>query len=397
MKISKKLLIITGLIAVSGAILWWGLKDDEPKDKYITTVVKRGDIVQSVDAVGEVFASNLVDVGAQVSGQIKELYVKVGDKVKAGDKIAQIDSIKQQNTLDQQLAALEILEAKLNSAKISVDIALKQYKREQNLAKQNATSQESLENAKDTYSLKLASLKEIEAQIKQTGIEINTARTNLGYTDIRAPFDGVVVSVPVEVGQTINANQTTPTLVNIADLSKMEIRLQVSEGDIPNIKVGNKVEYSILSNNTKKFTAYISSIDPGLTTLSDGKYSTSNSNSSSTSSSSAVYYYAKVNVDNSDEILRIGMTTENKIIIAENKDVLYLPTMAIKSGKDGKFVYIKNGDKIEQRAITTGITNGINTQILSGLSENEEVIYFHLNSASMQNMMNGSKRPMMRF
>lgn len=395
MQISKKILIAVGIAITGGAILWWGFRSEAPKDEYITTVVKRGDIIQSVDAVGEVFARNLVDVGAQVSGQIKELYVKVGDRVKAGDRVAQIDSIKQQNTLNQQLAALEILEARLNSAQISADIALKQYKREQNLAKQNATSEQNLENYKDSYNLKLASLKEIKAQIKQTQIEIDTARTNLGYTDIRAPFDGVVVSVPVEVGQTINANQTTPTLVNIADLSKMEIRLQVSEGDVPNIKIGNRVEYSILSNNTKKYSAQISSIDPGLTTLSDGKYSSSNSNSSS-SSSSAVYYYAKVNVDNSDEMLRIGMTTENRIIIAENKNVLYLPTMAIKSDKDGKFVYIKNGDKIEQRAITTGITNGINTQILSGLSENEEVVYFHLNSANMQNMLNSSKRPMMR-
>lgn len=391
MKISKKLLAIPIIVIAGGAILWWSLRDETPKNEYITTVVKKGDIIQSVDAVGEVFSRNLVAVGAQVSGQIKELYVKVGDRVKAGDKIAQIDSIKQQNTLDQQLAALEILEAKLNSAKISVDIALKQYEREQNLAKQNATSQESLENAKDTYSLKLASLKEIEAQIKQTGIEIDTARTNLGYTDIRAPFDGVVVSVPVEVGQTINANQTTPTLVNIADLTKMEIRLQVSEGDVSNIKVGNKVEYSILSNNSKKYTAYISSIDPGLTTLSDGTYSTNSS-----SSSSAVYYYAKVNVDNSDEILRIGMTTENKIIIAENKDVLYLPTTAIKSDKKSKFVYIKNGDKVEQKSIKTGVTNGINTQIIEGLNEGEEVIYFYLNSTGVQNMMNGSRKPAMR-
>ena len=391
MKISKKLLAIPIIVIAGGAILWWSLRDETPKNEYITTVVKKGDIIQSVDAVGEVFSRNLVDVGAQVSGQIKELYVKVGDRVKAGDKIAQIDSIKQQNTLDQQLAALDILEAKLNSAKISVDIALKQYEREQNLAKQNATSQESLENAKDTYSLKLASLKEIEAQIKQTGIEIDTARTNLGYTDIRAPFDGVVVSVPVEVGQTINANQTAPTLVNIADLTKMEIRLQVSEGDVSNIKVGNKVEYSILSNNSKKYTAYISSIDPGLTTLSDGTYSTNSS-----SSSSAVYYYAKVNVDNSDEILRIGMTTENKIIIAENKDVLYLPTTAIKSDKKGKFVYIKNGDKVEQKSIKTGVTNGINTQIIEGLNEGEEVIYFYLNSTGVQNMMNGSRKPAMR-
>lgn len=391
MKISKKLLAISIIVIAGGAILWWSLRDETPKNEYITTVVKKGDIIQSVDAVGEVFSRNLVAVGAQVSGQIKELYVKVGDRVKAGDKIAQIDSIKQQNTLDQQLAALEILEAKLNSAKISVDIALKQYEREQNLAKQNATSQESLENAKDTYSLKLASLKEIEAQIKQTGIEIDTARTNLGYTDIRAPFDGVVVSVPVEVGQTINANQTAPTLVNIADLTKMEIRLQVSEGDVSNIKVGNKVEYSILSNNSKKYTAYISSIDPGLTTLSDGTYSTNSS-----SSSSAVYYYAKVNVDNSDEILRIGMTTENKIIIAENKDVLYLPTTAIKSDKKSKFVYIKNGDKVEQKSIKTGVTNGINTQIIEGLNEGEEVIYFYLNSTGVQNMMNGSRKPAMR-
>ena len=89
-----------------GAILWWGFRPEAPKDEYITTVVKRGNIIQSVDAVGEVFARNLVDVGAQVSGQIKELYVKVGDRVKAGDRVAQIDSIKQQNTLNQQLAAL---------------------------------------------------------------------------------------------------------------------------------------------------------------------------------------------------------------------------------------------------------------------------------------------------
>ena len=152
-----------------------------------------------------------------------------------------------------------------------------------------------------------------------------------------------------------------------------------------------KAELSGETNNSKKYTAYISSIDPGLTTLSDGTYSTNSS-----SSSSAVYYYAKVNVDNSDEILRIGMTTENKIIIAENKDVLYLPTTAIKSDKKGKFVYIKNGDKVEQKSIKTGVTNGINTQIIEGLNEGEEVIYFYLNSTGVQNMMNGSRKPAMR-
>lgn len=395
MKITKKLALIPLIIIIAFGLWWWSSGDEQGKDEYIQTAVKRGDLTLSVDAVGEVFAQNLVDVGAQVSGQIKELYVKVGDKVKKGDKIAQIDSIKQQNTLDQQLAALDILKAKLNSAKISADIALKQYKREQNLAKNNATSLESLENYKDAYSLKEASLKEIQAQIKQTQIEIDTARTNLGYTDIRAPFDGVVVSVPVEVGQTINANQTTPTLVNIADLSKMEIKMQVSEGDIPKIKVGNKVEYSILSNTSKTYIGAISSIDPGLTTLSDGKYTTT-SNSSSSQASSAVYYYTKVVVDNSNELLRIGMTTQNKIIIDEVKDALYLPVMAVKKDQNGSFVMIKNEDKIEKKAVTTGLNTGLNIEIKSGLNEGDSVIFFHLSADGVKGMISNSRRPMMR-
>lgn len=386
----KKWIIFIILILLVSGFLYYR-KLNEPKDEYITFTVKKGDLVQSVEATGEVFAENLVDVGAQVSGQIKKLYVKVGDRVKKGDKIAQIDSIKQQNNLDIQLSALDILNAKLNSAKISSIIARTQYERESKLFEQNATSESSLENFMNDLSLKNANLEDLKAQIRQTEIQINTAKTDLEYTDIRSPLDGVIVSVPVEIGQTINANQTTPTIVNIADLKKMEIKMEISEGDIGHVKVGDKVEYSILSNIDKKYIGYLSSIDPGLTTLSDGKYTTQTSLTNSTSSNSAIYYYAKLKVNNENNLLRIGMTTQNTIIIRDLKNILILPTSAIKSDQNGNYVLVKKDDKIEQVRIKVGISSSINTQIVSGLNEGDIVINSQLNKDELKKILKAKK------
>ncbi len=335
---------------------------------YLTAQAKRGDIAQSVEATGEVFAANLVDVGAQVSGQIDKLFVKVGDKVKAGDLIAQIDSVKQRNTLSQQEAALESYKAQLNSTKIALGVAKSQYEREKKLYKNKATTSESLENAKSSFSTKEAAVKELQAKIKQTQIEIDTAKTNLGYTKIVAPLDGTVVSVPVEEGQTINAVQSTPTIAMIADLSKMEIKMQISEGDVVQVKAGNRVEYFILSDVNRKFNATLSSIDPGLTTLSDGTYK------SSGSGSSAIYYYAKLFVDNSQEVLRIGMTTQNSIIIQEAKDAIFVPSLAVKTEGEQSVVYVKKNKEVEKRVVKTGVVSSVNTQILSGVEEGEEVV-----------------------
>lgn len=386
--------IIIIVLCVIG-ILFFNSKDKKEQE-LITVTVKKDNLIQSVEAVGEVFAQNLVNVGAQASGQIKELYVKVGDKVKKGDKIAQIDQATQQNRLDQQNAELEILNAKLNSAIIKQDIAKKQYDRELLLAKNNATSKESLENYKNSLSTAEASLKELKSQIKQTKIEIETAKTNLGYTNIVAPLDGTIVSVPVEVGQTINANQTTPTVANIADLTKMEIKMKVSEGDITKVKIGDKVQYSILSETKKKFEGQVSSIDPGLTSLSDGSYSSSayGTSSGSSSSSSAVYYYAKAKINNTDEFLRIGMTTQNTIIVKEIKDALILPTLAIKTDKKGNYVLVKEGEKIQKVRIEVGITTDVNTEILSGLSEGQVVILSQISNTEINKMIGKTKARM---
>lgn len=375
MKKTLKFIVFIVLIFIAIYFLYGKFFKQEEAPKALTTRLEKGDIRGTVTAAGEVYARDLVDVGAQVSGQIKKLYVKVGDKVQKGDMIAQIDSVTQENEIAQQKAQLLIHEANLASAKIAAENAKTQYNRELELYKRNAASKEAVENAKNNAALKEAEQKQIEAQIEQTKLQLSTAETNFGYTKITAPISGTIVSMPVEEGKTVNSNQTTPTIVKIADLSKMEIKMQIAEGDISKVKVGMDVEYSILSDldNIKKAKIY--KIDPGLTTLSDGTYDkTSSGSSSSSSSDSAVYFYAKMLVDNAGNFLKIGMTTENNIIVSEANNTSYLPTSVIKRDAKGDYVTVLNGKEPEQRYVKTGVSDDLNTEILSGLDEKDEVL-----------------------
>ena len=387
-----KILIILLILGVGGYFVYdkfFNIKDE--KVEFITKKAKKGSFSKKVDATGEIFATELIDVGAQVSGQIKKLYVKLGDQVKKGDMIASIDSSTQQNSIDNKEAQLAIYKAQLESAKVALNIAKTQFDRENALFSKNATSKQEFETAKNTYSANSAKIKELEAQIKQTNIELSTAKINLGYTKITVPRDGTVVSVQVEEGQTVNANQTTPTIVNIADLSHVKMKMQIAEGDITKIKVGTPVEYSILSEPTKKFQTTVSSIDPGLTTLSDGSYGSSSSSkssySSSSSSSSAVYYYAQSIVDNKDGILRIGMTTQNELLIANVEDAIIVPSIGIKKDENGTFVYLLKDGKPVKTAVKTGIKDNLDTQIISGINEGDEIITSQGSSSEIAKMI----------
>jgi len=388
----SKILIILLILCVGGYFVYdkfFNIKDE--KVEFITKKAKKGSFSKKVDATGEIFATELIDVGAQVSGQIKKLYVKLGDQVKKGDMIASIDSSTQQNSIDNKEAQLAIYKAQLESAKVALNIAKTQFDRENALFAKNATSKQEFESAKNTFSANSAKIKELEAQIKQTNIELSTAKINLGYTKITAPRDGTVVSVQVEEGQTVNANQTTPTIVNIADLSHVKMKMQIAEGDITKIKVGTPVEYSILSEPTKKFQTTVSSIDPGLTTLSDGSYGSSSSSkssySSSSSSSSAVYYYAQSIVDNKDGILRIGMTTQNELLIANVEDAIIAPSIGIKKDENGTFVYVLKDGKPVKTAVKTGIKDNLDTQIISGINEGDEIITSQGSSSEIAKMI----------
>ncbi|WP_274572396.1 efflux RND transporter periplasmic adaptor subunit [Neisseria leonii] len=369
MKKTAKWLLAAAALAAACAAAWYFTRDDN-RVSYLTETVKRTDISQTVSATGELTSSHWVDVGAQASGQIKRLYVKIGQQIKRGDLIAEIDSTTQLNTLNTQKAKLATHQAQLVSARIALSSAEKKLRREEALWREDATSRAELESAQDALAAARASVAELQSSIRQTKIAINTAESDLGYTRITAPMDGTVVAIPVEEGQTVNANQTAPTIIQLADLSRMLNRMQIAEGDITKVAPGQKVRFTILSEPDTPFETELDSIDPGLTTMSQGSYSTKTD-----TTDSAIYYYARAYVPNPEGRFAIGMTTQNTVEIKSAKGVLAVPTVTVKRREGKTYVRVLDGrDKAVEKEITTGLRDSMNTEVKSGLSEGERVV-----------------------
>lgn len=374
----KKILAIIILVL----LLLFYFFNSKPADKtqYITQHAEKGTISNNVLATGSVNAFQKVSVGAQVSGQITKLSVKLGDKVKKGDLIAEIDSTTQKNDLETAISNLGIYESQLKSKIISLNIAKIQYQRQSYLSRQNAGSKEDLETYKNNLALAQSNVEELQANIKQANIAVSTAKTNLGYTKIVAPLEGVVVSTPVEEGQTVNSNQTTPTIVEIANLDKVKIKAEISEGDITKVKPGQSVTFSILSNPEKQYQTTLNSVDPGPTTLSETSSSSTSTSSSSSTSSSAIYYYGNLIVDNKDNLLRIDMTTQISIAIDKAENVLVIPKIALKSDDRGNYVNILVNNEPLKKYIKTGISDSLNIAVESGISQGDNIITSQLSN-----------------
>ena len=367
-KIMKWVAILIAAVVAVYAV--WSFFQPEEQVKYLTETVKRGNIHQTVSATGEISPSNLVTVGSQASGQIKKLYVKLGQQVKKGDLIAEINSTTQVNTLNTEKSKLETYQAKLVSAEIALNSAEKKYKREAALWKEKATSKEDFESAQDALAAAKANVAELKASIKQTKISINTAESDLGYTRITATMDGTVVAIPVEEGQTVNAVQSTPTIIQLANLDTMLNKMQIAEGDITKVKAGQDISFTILSEPDEPIKAKLDSVDPGLTTMSLGSYT-----ASTDTTSNAIYYYARALVPNPDGKLRIGMTANMVIAVEEAKGVLTIPMTALQTNdKGGDEVQVMIDGKPQPRVVKLGINDGVNTEIKEGLKEGEEVV-----------------------
>lgn len=384
--LSKKNVFLFALVALAalfGCKAWF--KDDPVS--YITEPVIRKNIEKTVNATGEVKAIELVTVGAQTSGKIEYLPVKVGQRIQKGDLIAQIDSTTQENDVNSAKAKLTSLKAQLNAAEISAKIAEKQFVREQRLLKKNAASQEDFENAKDAFEAAKAKVTELKASIAETALALNTAETNLGYTKITAPLDGVVVSVPVKTGQTVNAAMNTPTIVQIADLSQMEILIEISEGDIGKVQTGAKVTYTVLSAPETVYETTLKSIDPGLTLLTNGEYT------EVVGSDEAIYYYGRLVVDNPDGALRIGMTTQNVIYVAQADNVLTVPVLAVKKDGAQSYVNVLTPTGIQRHAVITGLSDGVDIEIKSGVSDHDTVVIAQMSESEVTKKKDKFKRP----
>lgn len=366
--IAAAALLITGLLARH--ILF---SQDGPT--YITSNVTRMDIEESVLASGTMEALKTVDVGAQVSGQLKKLYVKLGDEVRKGQLLAVIDPVLQENSLKDAEASRENVQAQIKAKKALLHQYDLAYKRQKELAAQDAGSRADLETAQAQFDTTRADLAALEAQHRKAKVAVETAKANLDYTRIVAPMDGVVIGIVTEEGQTVNSAQTAPTILKLADLDTMTVKAQISEADVIKVKPGQKVYFTILGDPDTRHYGVLRAIEPA-TEAASSSSSTSSTSSSSSSSSTAIYYNGLFDVRNPDRKLRVSMTAQVAVVLSEARQVLSIPVSALRDkGKNGrqKVKVMVNG-KAEDRTVLVGISNNVNVQVVSGLRQGEKVI-----------------------
>lgn len=372
----KRWIIITLIIVAAIVMIGWAMMHkNEQKPDYITAVAEQRDLQQTVLADGKITASKQVSVGAQVSGQIKSLLVTLGEPIKQGQLIAEIDSMTQQNELKNAEAALENVQAQ-RAAKLAVQANQRAaFSRQQAMLAKNLTPKADYDAAQADLNSTSAEIRALEAQIVQAQIHLDTSKVNLGYTKISSPMDGTVVSIPVEEGQTVNAVQSAPTIIKVANLDTMTVKAQISEADVVNVKPGMKVWFTILGQPNKRYSATLRAIEPAPDSINTDSTSMMTSSSSTSSTSEAIYYYGLFDVANPEHTLRISMTAEVHIVLGEQPDAIVIPSTAldIVDGRTSVQV-VDEQQRVQRREVQVGINNNIEAQITHGLKAGERVI-----------------------
>ncbi len=335
----------------------WGFAS-APAIQWKTATVERGDVEELVTALGTLEPGDYVDVGAQVSGQLTRLYVDVGDSVEQGQLLAEIDASVQQTQVDAGLAELEALRAQLEQRQAELDLAALQYQRQQRLRDANATSEDAFQSAESTLAITRAQIKVLKAQIRQKQASVEGDQANLGYAKIYAPRSGTVVSLDAREGQTLNANQTTPTLMRIADLSVMTISTEVSEADVHRLSAGMPVYFNTLGNGQVRYDSELRQVLPTPEVVNN-----------------VVLYTAEFDVANDDGKLMSGMTAQVFFVVNSARDVLSLPMAAVKPAGRGQWSVRVLNDKGEPQPqrVKVGINNRVRVVIDEGLSEGDTV------------------------
>ncbi|WP_200946490.1 efflux RND transporter periplasmic adaptor subunit [Devosia sp. Root685] len=367
---AKTIAVLLVLVVGGGAAWWYFMGQPEARTVPETIAVTRADIETTVLATGVLQASSLVSVGAEVSGRIEAIHVTLGQDVKKGDLIAEIDSLDQENAVKSAQAALAGIEAQKRNQEAVLVKAEAALKRNQQLSAGSLVSQTDLETAQAAVEQAKAQIDQLAAQGDQAALTVDSAKLNLARTQIVAPSDGTVVALVVEEGQTLNANSSTPTIAKIANLDTMVIKAEISEADVVKVVPGQKVYFTILGEPDNRIEATLREIEPAPTSIS--------SDTTSDSASSAVYYNGLFDVPNADHRLRISMTAEVTIVLADAKDALTLPSSLVtRKGPDGAvmvMVYDPATEETSPRRIEVGLNNNISAQVLSGLEEGDQVV-----------------------
>lgn len=352
-------LLVLALAAAGGVYFYQRVERPSGGPAVETATVELGDIETSVTAIANMQPKTYVDVGTQVSGQLRTIRPDVGDLVRKGDLLAEIDPTVYQTRVAGDRASLDNLRAQLAQAQAQLTLDKLRNERAQQLLKNQTGSKDAADAAEATERISEAKIDALKAQIAQTQATLDGDVANLGYTKIYAPMDGTVVSITAREGQTLNANQSAPIVLRIADLQTMTVTAQVAEGDIPKIKVGTRAYFSTLGLPDRRWEGTVRQIEPTPTIVND-----------------VVLYNVLIDVPNGDLTLMTNMTAQVFFRLGEAKGVTLVPTQALRPGRNGGHmvrVLTENG-AVEPRRVQTGLSNRSMTQVLDGLKVGDRVI-----------------------
>ncbi|TVP93544.1 MAG: efflux RND transporter periplasmic adaptor subunit [Pseudomonadaceae bacterium] len=375
------LLLLISSLLVAG-YFWHNNQQRTPQ--YTTVSVTRGDVEDSITALGTLEPLNSVDVGTQVSGQLKRLHVEPGDEVDAGDLLAEIDPTIYLARVEASTAQLANQRAQLTDRRAQQTLARLQAERQRELFSLDATSEEALQTAEAALLSANAQIEALQAQIRQTESGLKGDQADLNYTRIYAPMPGTVVEQLANQGQTLNANQTAPIVVQIADLATMTVRTQVSEADISRIKPGMPVYFSTLGQPQLRWESSLRQILPTPEIINN-----------------VVLFNALFDVPNPDNALLPKMSAQVFFVRAAAEDVLTVPVAALQPmpntrSSDRFMVRVMHQGIVEEREVRVGVRNRVVAEVIEGLNEGEQVITGQALNASGNNSSGGGMPRRMR-
>lgn len=350
--------VVAAVLAVGG-VSAWRLRGPDVAAQWVTAPVERGDVELAVGAIGTLKARDFVDVGAQVSGQLERLYVAEGDAVVAGDPLAEIDATVLRARVDAGQARVASLDAQIAERAAQLEQARLQLDRDQALHPLGATSTQALEAAQAQFAAVGAQRAALLAQRDEAQSTLDADRANLGFARILAPMSGTVTTVLARQGQTLNANQVTPVILQVADLSTMTVWTQVSEADVGLLTPGMPVYFTTLGSDERRWESTLREILPAPEVLNN-----------------VVLYRALVDVPNPDGALRLEMTARVRFLRGQARDVLRVPVAAVAGNADaaeGRVRVLSDG-AVASRSVQTGLRSRQWVEIRAGLEQGELVV-----------------------
>lgn len=367
---SRRTLVIAAAVAVllAGAAVAFHMFGRESEAPPTIVTVSQGDVERTVTSLGKLQPKDYVDVGTQVSGQLKKVHVKIGDIVKKGDLIAEIDPTTYETKVRSDKANIENQRALLVQQQAEMELARLQLARNEGLLKERAASQDTVQQNQSALKVAVAKVAATQAQIKASQATLDGDAANLGYTRIYAPMAGTVVSQTSLEGQTVNSSQSAPVIVRVADLQTMTVWAQVAEADVVKVKAGTPAYFSTLGAAGKRWKGSVRQVMPTPETVND-----------------LVLYNVLVDVDNREQELMLTMTVQVFFVLDEARGVPVVPLNALQSAKgadaNSYVANVQTDSGIVARNVRTGVVSRSSAAVVSGLEVGDKVVVPQSDSA----------------